>query len=127
MNIIRKATESQLTFLRNSGASFKVILADGEIVLHDPNGIIEPQAKKKDQHRRGPSRNPDAKAGEPSAYVNQYITPLEPGQTATIPCKYHPETMRSVVCNSGRRLFGSKNYMTEFNADRTEITILRVN
>lgn len=123
MNIIRKATESQLTFLRNSGASFKVILADGEVVLHDPNGIIEPQQ----QRKRGSNRNPDAKTGEPSAYVNEYITPLEPGQAATIPCKYHPDTMRSVVCNSGRRLFGSKNYMTEFNADRTEITILRVN
>jgi len=123
MNIIRKATESQLTFLRNSGASFKVILADGEVVLHDPNGIIEPQQ----QRKRGNNRNPGAKTGEPSAYVNEYITPLEPGQAATIPCKYHPDTMRSVVCNLGRRLFGSKNYMTEFNADRTEITILRVN
>ena len=125
MNIIRKATESQLTFLRNSGASFKVIFADGEVVLHDPNGIIEPQQQQ--QRKRGTSRNPDVKTGEPSAYVKQYITSLEPGQTATIPCKYHPDTMRSVVCNSGRKLFGSKNYMTEFNADRTEITILRVN
>jgi hypothetical protein len=125
MNIIRKATESQLTFLRNSGASFKVILADGEVVLHDPNGIIEPQKKVKTINVK--TRNPEAKRGEPSEYVNEYIAPLEPGQTATIPCKYHPDTMRSVVCNSGRRLFGSKNYMTEFNADRTEITILRVN
>lgn len=127
MNIIRKATESQLTFLRNSGASFKVILADGEVVLHDPNGIIEPQKKTKEKPARVATRNPEASRGEPSEYVNEYITPLEPGQAATIPCKYHPDTMRSVVCNSGRRLFGSKNYMTEFNADRTEITILRVN
>jgi hypothetical protein len=123
MNMMRKATESQITFLRNAGASFKIILADGETIVHDPNKLIEPEVK----HKRNTSRNPDVKTGEPSAYVYPFITPLEPGQSVSIPCKYHPDTMRSVVCNAARRMFGSKNYMTEINPAKTEITVLRVN
>jgi hypothetical protein len=123
MNMIKKATENQLTFLRNSGASFKVILSDGEVIVHDPNNLIDPDKKR----NRGPLRNPGVKMGEPTAYVMPFLESLEPGQAATIPNKYHPETMRSVVCNHARRLFGSNNYMTEQNPERTEITILRIN
>jgi hypothetical protein len=123
MNMIKKATENQLTFLRNSGASFKVILSDGEVIVHDPNNLIDPDKKR----NRGPLRNPGVKMGEPTEYVMPFLKSLEPGQAATIPNKYHPETMRSVVCNHARRLFGSNNYMTEQNPERTEITILRIN
>ena len=123
MNMVRKATETQLTFLRNSGASFKIILADGEVVLHDPNNLIEPKVKRK----RGASRNPNASLGEPSAYVMPFLKDIEPGQTVTIPCKYHIETMRSVACNNARILWGSGNYMTEFDEKRENITVLRVN
>lgn len=126
MDILRKATESQLTFLRNSGASFKVVLKDGEVILHDPNGVIEPLSSER-KSKRGPPRNKDVALGEPSRYVAPFIKDLQPGQSADIPCKYHYETIRSVVCNNARRLFGTGNYMTEFNADRTVITILRVN
>lgn len=123
-NLVRKATETQIAFLRNSGASFKIILSDGEIVVHDPNGLIEPQ---KNSRMRGPSRNLNAKFGEPTAYAMPYMENLEPGQTATIPCKYHYETMRSVVCNNARKLWGSKNYLTEFDENRENIIVLRVN
>jgi len=125
MNILRKATDAQLTFLRNSGASFKVVLADGEIVVHDPKNLIEPKAKVKG--KRSPPRNPGVGHGEPSAYVTPFLKDLEPGQTATIPCKYHIETMRSVACNNARILWGSGNYMTEFDEKRENITVLRVN
>jgi hypothetical protein len=125
MNMIKKATEAQIAFLRNSGAFFKIILADGEIIVHDPNGFIDPKAKPK--KKRGELRNPEVKRGEPSAYVMPFIEALEPGQTATIPCKYHFETMRSVVCNNARIMWGSKNYMTEFDEKRENITVLRVN
>jgi hypothetical protein len=125
MNILRKATDAQLIFLRNSGASFKVILADGEVVVHDPNGLIEPKAKPK--KKRGEFRNPDVKRGEPTAYALPFMKDLEPGQAATIPCKYHFETMRSVVCNNARIMWGSENYMTEFDEKRENITVLRVN
>jgi hypothetical protein len=125
MNILRKATDAQLIFLRNSGASFKVVLADGEVVVHDPNNLIEPKAKVKG--KRSPPRNPGVSRGEPSAYVMPFLKVLEPGQTATIPCKYHIETMRSVVCNHARILWGSKNYMTEFDETRENIVVLRVN
>ena len=121
MNLIKKATEAQIAFLRNSGAFFKIILADGEIIVHDPNGFIEPKAK------RGAPRNPDVNRGEPSAYALPFMKDLEPGQVATIPCKYHFETMRSVVCNNARIMWGTKNYMTEFDEKRENITILRVN
>jgi hypothetical protein len=124
MSIVRKATEAQIAFLRNSGASFKIILSDGEIVVHDPNGLIDPQKK---PIKRGPSRNPEVQRGEPTSYVTPYMENLEPGQTATIPCKYHFETMRSVVCNNARFLWGSKNYMTEFDEKRKNIIVLRVN
>ena len=124
-NMLRKATESQITFLRNSGAFFKIILADGEIVVHDPNGLIEPKAKVKG--KRGAPRNPGISRGEPTEYVMPFLEALEPGQAVTIPNKYHYDTMRSVVCNHARRLWGSNNYMTEQNPERTEITILRVN
>ena len=123
MNLVRKATESQLAFLRNSGASFKIILNDGEIVVHDPNGLIEP----KKVIKRGGSRNPGVKFGEPSEYAMPFIENLEPGQSATIPCKYHYDTMRSVVCNNARKLWGSGNYLTEFDEKRENITLLRVN
>ena len=123
MNLVRKATESQLAFLRNSGASFKIILSNGEIVVHDPNGLIEPKKVTK----RGGSRNPGVKFGEPSEYAMPFIENLEPGQAATIPCKYHYDTMRSVVCNNARKLWGSGNYLTEFDEKRENITVLRVN
>lgn len=125
MSMLKKATETQIAFLRNSGASFKIILADGEVVVHDPNNLIEPQAKKK--VKRGAPRNPGVGRGEPTEYVMPFMKDLEPGQAVTIPNKYHFNTMRSVVCNHARRLWGSKNYMTEQNPERTEITILRVN
>ena len=125
MSMLKKATETQIAFLRNSGASFKIILADGEVVVHDPNNLIEPQAKKK--VKRGAPRNPGVGRGEPTEYVMPFLKALEPGQAVTIPNKYHFNTMRSVVCNHARRLWGSKNYMTEQNPERTEITILRVN
>ena len=125
MNLIKKATEAQIAFLRNSGAFFKIILADGEIIVHDPNGFIEPKAKPK--VKRGAPRNPGVSHGEPSAYVMPFMKALEPGQTATIPCKYHFETMRSVVCNNARKLWGSKNYLTEFDENRENIIVLRVN
>jgi hypothetical protein len=125
MSMLKKATESQIAFLRNSGAFFKIILADGEVVVHDPNNVIEPKAKAK--AKRGGPRNPGVSHGEPSAYVMPFMEALEPGQTATIPCKYHYETMRSVVCNNARKLWGSKNYMTEFDEKRENITVLRVN
>jgi len=126
MNMIRKATEAQLTFLRNSGASFKVILADGEIIVHDPNNLIEPK-KSEGKGKRGPIRNPEAKRGEPTEYVMPFIKDLEPGQMVTIPNKYHHATMRSVVCNHARRLWGEGSYMTEQSEDRTSTTLLRVN
>jgi hypothetical protein len=125
MSILRKATEAQIAFLRNSGAFFKIVLADGEVVVHDPNGLIEPKAKPK--KKRGDLRNPEVKRGEPSAYVMPFMGALEPGQTASIPCKYHFETMRSVVCNNARKLWGSNNYMTEFDDKHENITVLRVN
>jgi hypothetical protein len=124
MSLIKKATESQITFLRNSGASFKIILADGEVVVHDPDGLIEPKGKAR--KKRGELRNPNVKMGEPTDYVMPFLKALEPGQAVTIPNKYHHDTMRSVVCNHARRMWGSGSYMTEQNPERTEITILRV-
>ena len=125
MNMMKKATETQLTFLRNSGAFFKIILADGEVVVHDPNGLIEPKAKPK--KKRGGPRNPEVKWGEPTAYVMPFMKDLEPGQTAIMPCKYHFETMRSVVCNNARKMWGSGSYITEFDENNKNITVLRVN
>lgn len=122
MDILRKATEAQLTFLRNSGASFIVILKSGEEVTHDPNGIFTPKDNKK---KRGPLRNPDVRIGEPTKYVTQFIETLEPGQMVEIPNKYNPRTMTSVCCNQARRIFGSGNYMTESHPNHT--TVLRVN
>ena len=97
MNMMKKATETQLTFLRNSGASFKIILADGEVVVHDPNNLIEPKARAK----RGGLRNPDVKRGEPTAYVMPFMETLQPGQTATIPCKY-PHSFRALLQTTDR-------------------------
>jgi hypothetical protein len=125
MDMMKKATESQLTFLRNSGASFKVILANGEVIVHDPQGLIEP--KKKSKHTVKEFRNPGIKHGEPSAYVAPFLESLEPGQMVEIPCKYHPDTMRSVACNYSRVHYGSGNYMTEFNDDKSKIHVLRIN
>lgn len=125
MNMVKKATETQLTFLRNSGASFKVILADGETIVHDPNNLIEPK-KPGGKWKRGESRNPGAKHGEPTGYVMQFAKDLEPGQLVTIPNKYHVDTMRSVVGNLARKLWGEGGYMTEQTEDRTATTLLRV-
>ena len=121
-NMIRKATESQITFLRNSGASFKIILADGEVILHDPNKIIEPK-----QHKKRQKRNPDVKTGEPSAWAIEMLKDLQPGQTADMPHKYHPKTVQSIACNIARRLWGSGNYMTEQKPDADYVTVLRIN
>jgi hypothetical protein len=123
MNMVRKATETQLTFLRNSGASFKVILADGEVIVHDPNNLVEP---KESEGKRRELRNPGTKHGEPTAYVMPFIKDLEPGQVATIPNKYHPETMRSIVCNHARRVWGEGSYMTEQSDDKNTTTLLRI-
>jgi hypothetical protein len=125
MNIIRKATDTQLTFLRNSGASFKVILADGETIVYDPNNLLEPE-KPGGKWKRGGSRNPGVKRGEPTGYVMPFIKDLEPGQMVTIPNKYHYGTMRSVVCNLARNLWGDGGYMTEQTEDKTATTLLRV-
>jgi hypothetical protein len=123
MNMIKKATDVQLAFLRNIGASFKIILADGEIIVHDPNNLIEP---KKSEGKRRELRNPGTKHGEPTEYVMPFIKDLEPGQMVTIPNKYHYGTMRSVVCNQARRLWGEGGYMSEQTEDRTATTLLRV-
>lgn len=123
MTMLRKATETQLTFLRNSGASFKVILADGEVVVHDPNNLIEPKQQKK----RNPNRNPDAKRGEPSAWGIEMLKDLQPGQTVDLPHKYHPGTVQSIACNIARRLWGSGNYMTEQKPGADYVTVLRIN
>lgn len=124
MSMIRKATETQLTFLRNSGASFKVILADGEVVLHDPNNIIEPQQRQK---KRIPTRNPGTKHGEPSAWGMELLKDLQPGQTVEMPHKYHPKTVQSIACNVARKLWGSDNYMTEQKPGADYVTVLRIN
>lgn len=122
-NMIRKATESQITFLRNSGASFKIILANGEVILHDPNGVIEPQQ----QRKRGANRNPNVKMGEPSAWAMELLKDLQPGQTVDMPHKYHPKTVQSVACNISRKLWGSGNYMTEQKPGADYVTVLRIN
>ena len=122
-NMIRKATESQITFLRNSGESFKIILADGEVILHDPNKLIEPEIK----YRRGANRNPDVKMGEPSAWGMELLKDLQPGQTIDMPHKYHPKTVHSIACNISRRLWGSGNYMTEQKPGADYVTVLRIN
>jgi hypothetical protein len=123
MNMIKKATDVQLAFLRNIGASFKIILAGGETIVHDPNNLLEP---KKPEGKRGEPRNPGVKHGEPTEYVMPFIKDLEPGQMVTIPNKYHYGTMRSVVCNQARRLWGEGGYMSEQTEDRTATTLLRV-
>ena len=123
MNMIKKATDVQLAFLRNIGASFKIILAGGETIVHDPNNLLEP---KKSEGTRRELRNPGVKHGEPTEYVMPFIKDLEPGQVVTIPNKYHYNTMRSVVCNQARRLWGEGGYMTEQSEDRTSVTLLRV-
>jgi hypothetical protein len=125
MSLIKKATDVQLAFLRNIGASFKIILADGEIIVHDPNNLIDPK-KPDGKGKRGEPRNPGVKHGEPTEYVMPLIKDLEPGQMVTIPNKYHYGTMRSVVCNQARRLWGEGGYMTEQTEDRTATTLLRV-
>ena len=123
MSLIRKATETQLTFLRNSGASFKIILSDGEVVVHDPNGIIEPKQREKKRS----TRNPDAKRGEPTAWGLELLKDLQPGQTVDLPHKYHPDTVQSVACNVARRLWGSNNYMSEQKPGNDYTTVLRIN
>lgn len=125
MSMIRKATETQLTFLRNSGASFKVILADGEVVLHDPNNLIEP--KQPEKKKRIPTRNPGTKHGEPSAWGMELLKDLQPGQTVEMPHKYHPKTVQSIACNVARKLWGSDNYMTEQKPGADYVTVLRIN
>ena len=125
MSLIKKATDVHLTFLRNSGASFKVILADGELIVHDPNNLIEPK-KPEGKWKRGESRNPGVKHGEPTEYVMPFIKDLEPGQLVSIPAKYHIDTMRSVVCNHARRLWGEGSYMASVGEDKSIITLLRV-
>lgn len=125
MNMIKKATDTQLTFLRNIGASFKVILADGEIIVHDPNNLLEPK-KPEGKGKRRELRNPGIKHGEPTDYVMPFIKDLEPGQLVSIPNKYHVDTMRSVVCNHARRLWGEGSYMSEQSEDKTFTTLLRV-
>jgi hypothetical protein len=124
MSIIRRATETQLTFLRNSGASFKVILADGEVVVHDPNNLIEPKQREK---KRVPTRNPDVKRGEPTAWGMELLKDLQPGQTVNLPHKYHPDTVQSIACNVARRLWGSNNYVSEQKPGADYVTILRIN
>jgi hypothetical protein len=124
MSIVKKAIESQIAFLRNVGASFKIVLSSGEVIVHDPNNVIIP---KDVVVNRKPKRNPDARHGEPTDYVLPFLQNMEPGQAVTIPCKYHYDTMRSVVCNNARRLWGSGNYLTEFDEKRENLTILRVN
>ena len=125
MNMIKKATDMQLAFLRNIGASFKIILADGETIVHDPNNLLEPK-KPEGKGKRGEPRNPGIAHGEPTNYVMPFLKDLEPGQVVTIPNKYHYNTMRSVVCNQARRLWGEGGYMTEQSEDRTATTLLRV-
>jgi hypothetical protein len=124
MSLIKKATDVQLTFLRNSGASFKVILADGEMIVHDPNNLIEP--KKAAGTFKRQFRNLGVKRGEPSNYVMPFIKDLEPGQLVSIPAKYHIETMRSVASNCARRLWGEGSYMASVGEDKSTITLLRV-
>jgi len=124
MTMLRKATETQLTFLRNSGASFKVILADGEVVVHDPNNLIEP---KQAERKRIPTRNPGTKHGEPSAWGMELLKDLQPGQTVEMPHKYHPKTVQSIACNVSRKLWGSDNYMTEQKPGADYVTVLRIN
>ena len=124
MTMLRKATETQLTFLRNSGASFKVILADGEVVVHDPNNLIEP---KQAERKRIPTRNPGTKHGEPSAWGMELLKDLQPGQTVEMPHKYHPKTVQSIACNVSRKLWGSGNYMTEQKPGADCVTVLRIN
>jgi hypothetical protein len=124
MSLIKKATDVHLTFLRNSGASFKVILADGEVIVHDPNNSLEP---KKTEHKfKRYSRNPGVKHGEPSSYVMPFLKDLEPGQMVNIPAKYHIDTMRSVACNNARMLWGEGSYMATVGEDKSIITLLRV-
>jgi hypothetical protein len=125
MSLIKKATDVHLTFLRNSGASFKVILADGEVIVHDPNNLIDPK-KPEGKFKRGESRNPGVKHGEPTKYVMPLIKDLEPGQLVSIPNKYHIDTMRSVVCNHARRLWGEGSYMASISDDKLTISLLRV-
>lgn len=125
MDMIKKATDVHITFLRNIGASFKVIFSDGEVVVHDPNNLIDLHNSEV-KFKRGDLRNPGVKHGEPTEYVMSFLKDVEPGQMISIPNKYHPETMRSVVCNYARRLWGEKSYMTSITKDKLSTTLLRV-
>jgi hypothetical protein len=121
MDIMEKALNSQITFLKNVNASFKIKLPNGQFFEHDPNNFFAPEKKLK-RHRR----NPGIKLGEVTDFVNPLLAPLEPGQYVDIPHKFHVETLRCVVGAYATRTWGKGSYLTQNKPGTDYMTVVRI-
>ena len=120
MDIMQKAINSQITFLKNINASFKIQLPDGQVFVHDPNHIWDkPEGKRF-------KRNPDVKRGEAKDFVMPFIAAIEPGQSVNIPLKFHVETVRCLVGDYARKVWGKSSHLTQTKPDTGYMTVIRI-
>jgi len=121
MDIMQKAINSQITFLKNINASFKIQLPDGRVFVHDPNNFFDPEKNLK-RHRK----NPGVKLGDIKDFVDPFVAPLEPGQSTDIPLIFNFETIRGLVGYYARKNWGRKSYLTHVKPDGDYITVVRI-
>lgn len=121
MDIMQKAINSQITFLKNINASFKIQLPDGQVFFHDPNHFFHKPKQLKRQ-----KRNPEARIGEVTAFVTPLIETLEPGQSVDVPRKFHIETLRCVIGAYAKKTWGAESYLTQNNPNSDSLTVMRL-
>ena len=118
LNIQKKEIGKLLTLLKGAGASYDILLPNGDRLQH---GIVSvPSAA-------GVSTGHRYKRGETPAYFLPFIKDLKPGQAAEVPFdRFHPPTLTSNIGSHAFAMWGKGNYTVARDNERKVVELLRM-
>ena len=117
-DIRRKAADKAIALLNASGAKYYVQFADGTEFKSEGFDVAPVGRKYKRIH----------KPGELQAIYMPAIQDLKPGDVGVIDIPAHIPIrhIQSAVLGATNRMWGASSAITERNADKTQLTVLRV-
>jgi hypothetical protein len=100
--------------------SFKVVLPDGEIILHDPTGALnEHKGKRKGTGEKRVKLHPGLPHGGLTNYIKGFVDDMKVGDVRLIPFTdpdtkmvFNGQSLSGCTASCMTRLYGKKNYTT---------------
>lgn len=119
MNVKQIAIDRAVAMLKAAGTKFVILNEDGDKIIHGDIDIAEPVERKR-------RLNKDRPRGALINHYGPFVTPLKPGDCATIPRgDFNIRELRSAISAYACHNWGKKSAVVATNGD-DGIEILRI-